>query len=338
LFWSSIDYLNVDKMVRFLLLTSASFFTAHMLGQDKDRRERLLRCIAWFSFVLLLYYAYYRCVLGVELRDKEGEVYANNYLEYGNHACILFIIFLSLAIFGSPKRLGIAIIGAGAALFALVAIGGRGPFTLALLAIPLLGFGLLLRSRGVLERLTRLVVFVSALIVIAVVGYMAFVQLQEPSAMWEQLHTLDRYQAQLLGDDTHSVDARLDGQRDAFRQWLEKPILGWGIGEFRVQHNFLIDPHNLGLEILMEVGIVGAFLFFSVCALAVMDCVRMAHEGTFRWFDAAIVLLFLTELFLHLTVEGYLADDRIFFAYLGLAIGLRRGVERRAHAVRQRLT
>ncbi len=330
LFWSSIYHLNVDKVVRFLLLTSPSFFAAHILAQDKNRQERLLRLLVWLSCAILLYYAYYRWILGVDVAaNVEGEDYANNYLEYNSHAGILFIVFLCLAVFGSPKQRGIAIIGSGAALFALVAIGGRGPFTSALLAIPLLALGLLLHPRGALQRLTRLMVLVSVLMVIAVFGYVGFVRVSGPSAVWEQLHTLDRYQAQLSGDETHSLDLRLNGQEDAFRQWQEKPILGWGIGEFRVQHNDLAYPHNLLLEILMEIGLVGAFLFVSVCAVAVIACVRAAQYGMSSWVDSGIALLFLADLGSHLTVEGYLADDRIFFAYVGLAIGLRQAAERR---------
>jgi O-antigen ligase len=324
LFWSSIDELNVDKTVRFLLLSIPSFFAAHTLARNKNCQGRLLRLLVGFSSAILLYYAYYRCILGIDVAaNKEGEDYADNYLEYSSHACIIFILFLSLAVFGSPKQLGIAIIGSSVALFALVAIGGRGPLSLALLAIPLLALGLLLRSRGALQRLKHLMVLVSALIVVAMVGYAGFVQLSEPNALWEQLHTLDRYQAQLSGDETHSLDVRLQGQRDAFRQWLEKPILGWGIGEFRVQHNDLAYPHNLLLEILMEIGLVGAFFFICMCAVAVIECIRMAQDGMSSWVHSGIALLFLTDLLLHLTVEGYLADDRVFFAYLGLVFGLR---------------
>jgi O-antigen ligase len=324
LFWSSIDELNVDKTVRFLLLSIPSFFAAHTLARNKNCQGRLLRLLVGFSSAILLYYAYYRCILGIDVAaNKEGEDYADNYLEYSSHACIIFILFLSLAVFGSPKQLGIAIIGSSVALFALVAIGGRGPLSLALLAIPLLALGLLLRSRGALQRLKHLMVLVSALIVVAMVGYAGFVQLSEPNALWEQLHTLDRYQAQLSGDETHSLDVRLQGQRDAFRQWLEKPILGWGIGEFRVQHNDLTYPHNLLLEILMEIGLVGAFFFICMCAVAVIECIRMAQDGMSSWVHSGIALLFLTDLLLHLTVEGYLADDRVFFAYLGLVFGLR---------------
>src|SRR5690348_11404905 len=67
LFWSSIDYLNVDKMLRFMLLTSPSFFVALLLSQDRNRRERLLRMLVCFSSALLIYYSYYRWVRGIDI-------------------------------------------------------------------------------------------------------------------------------------------------------------------------------------------------------------------------------------------------------------------------------
>src|SRR5260221_10944687 len=39
LFLSSIDQRNVDKILRFLLLTSASFFAAYIFALDRTRRE-----------------------------------------------------------------------------------------------------------------------------------------------------------------------------------------------------------------------------------------------------------------------------------------------------------
>jgi O-antigen ligase len=333
LFWSSIDPQNVDKTLRFLLLTSTSFFVARMLAQERKRRERLLRLLAWLSSAILLYYAYYRYILGIDISSAgPGErtpENANNYLEYNAHAGILFIIVLSAAVFGSRKQLGLAVIGCGAALFALVTVGGRGPLALSLLAIPLTALDLALQPRWGLRRMTRLIVLVSAVSSVALVGYMAVEQLQGPTAVREQLHTLERFEMQLSREHTDSMDERWEGQGFAFRQWQEKPVLGWGIGEFRVQNNYLKYPHNLFLEILMEMGLVGAFLFFSVCAVAVIECARTAREGRSGWADAAITLLFLTELTSHVTVQGYLADDRHFLAYMGMAIGLRGGTEDR---------
>ena len=337
LFWSSMDQRNVEKLTHFLLLASPSFFVAHLSAQDKPRRERLLRWLLWFSAAILMYYVYYRWILGINLADKQGEDYANNYIEYNSHANIVFILFVSLAVFGSPppKQLAIAIVGACAALFALLTIGGRGPLALALLAIPFLAIGLLLRARGGLPRLARLLGHACAVTGVAVLGYMVLVQSEGSSAAWEELRTLDRFEMQLSHESTDSMDVRLEAQEYAFEKWLEQPVTGWGFGEFRI-HSDLDYPHNLLLEILMEMGLVGAFLFFSVCAVAIIDCVRMARDGTSNFVDATIALLFLTQLVSHLTVQGYLGDDRIFLAFIGLAIGSRSGALEQIQSVRPR--
>jgi O-antigen ligase len=326
LFWSSLASLNTDKALRFLLLTSTSFFAAHMLAQDRDRRRRFARMLAWLSCAILLYYAYYRYVLGAaviagdELNTGRTPPDANNYLEYGSHACILFIIFLALAAFGSLKQLCAAVFGSGAMLYALLTIGGRGPLAAALLAFPLLVLGLLRRPARSLRRLSRLAALLSGLIALAAVGYVTLERLDgSGAALEQQLRTLDRYQS----EDTSSMDERLEGREFALRMWLEKPILGWGIGEFRVKDSYLEYPHNMLLEILAEMGIVGAFLFLAVCAVAVRDCLRIVRGRACDWTDAAIALLFLTQLALFLTVQGYLADDRAFFANMGLVVGSR---------------
>jgi O-antigen ligase len=329
LFWSSLDPLNIDKGWRFLLLTAPSFFAAHVLAQEPARRERLLRMVAWLSAVLLLYYVYYKHVLGIDMQSTSDMMHArvpedaNTYLEYSAHASILFIIFTALAVFGSVVQLSAAVGGAGAALYLLATIGGRGPLGIALLSIPLLAIGLLLRSSEVLGRMTRLTVVLLSLAGTAAIAYVMIVELEGAGPAVEQFRTLDRYQMQLSNEATDSMDERFEGQGFAFRQWLEKPIFGWGMGEFRVKDSYLKYPHNLLLEILMETGMVGVLIFFPICAAAVRACVRAARDSASGWVDASTGLLFLTDLVSHLSVQGYLADDRIFLAWAGIAVGQR---------------
>jgi O-antigen ligase len=322
--WSSLEAVNVDKAQRFILLTGTSFFAAHVIAQDRVRRRRLTRMLVWFSSAFLLYYVYLRYGLGINMQAG-SDMGSDNYLEYGSDASILFITCLTLAAFGSPQHLYGVVLGAGAALYALLIMGGRGPLAVALLALPLLLLGLIRRRTRSLRRLALL----SGLIALAAVGYVALVPGDGSSAYGEgRFRTLERYQAQLSREDTTSMDERGGGRDLAYRMWLEEPVLGWGIGEFKVIDTYLEYPHNLLLEILAEMGIVGAFLFFPICAVAVRDCVRIAGDRACDWVDAAIALLFLTELASHLTVQGYLADDRIFFAYIGLVIGSRTAVSR----------
>jgi O-antigen ligase len=343
-FWSSLDVRNVDKTLRFLLLTSTGYFAAQIVAQDTRRRERMLRLLMWFSCIILLYYAYYRYVIGTDLADPSasGRLPAdtNSYQQYSTHANILFTIFLSLGVLGSRGHLSVAIVGCGVGLFALLTIGGRGSLAQAIIAIPFLTVILLMGSQRILQRLARLSVLLTGLVAAAVIGYVLFVQLQGADATAQQLYTLERFEMQLSREHTDSMDERLEAQEFAFRQWQERPLFGWGMGEFRVQNSYLEYPHNLLLEILMEIGLVGAFLFFSACAIATIDCVRTAAQTAARsgWVDMAIALLLLTELVSHLTVQGYLADDRELLTYMGMAIGARWSARgREAHLLRGHL-
>jgi O-antigen ligase len=339
LFWSSLDPINTDKVVRFLFLTSPGFIVACMLAQDPQRRVRLVRLMAWVSCAILLYYTWYRYVLGIDIGQvptdpvQRGGEFVTNYAEFSEHAEILFILFLSLAVFGSRKQAIMAVIGLCAALFELISIGGRGSLTLAIFTIPLLAFGLVLRGRHAVVPLRRFAIMFAVLTAASAVVYFDMTGYSEQRAA--EFHTLDRYHQDLSGEDTHSLDVRAQGRDFALSQWLRKPLFGWGIGEFRVQENDLKYPHNLLLEILMELGVLGAFFFLATAASAAWVCIQIARNPAANWAEVAIALLFVTDLIWHLTVQGYLADDRIFFCYMGMAIGYgAAGVKRSAYSQR----
>jgi O-antigen ligase len=188
---------------------------------------------------------------------------------------------------------------------------------------------LALQSLRSLGRLARLAIFL-ALLAITCATVVLAVRANAPAQDLSRLRTISRFEAHFSGEDTSSMDERARGRQEALDQWLRKPAFGWGIGEFWVQENYLRYPHNLLLEILMELGIVGAFLFFWVAGIGVLACVRLASGPSTGWAEAAIGLLFLTQLASELTVEGYLANDRIFLAYLGLTIGCARFGQTRA--------
>ncbi|HXT82333.1 MAG TPA: O-antigen ligase family protein [Acetobacteraceae bacterium] len=325
LFWSSLDPINLDKAARFILLTGSGFFVACLLASDEVRRKRLLGAVAWLSFALVLYYLHYRYILGIDLmspeyswvdRQTEG---GDNYLEYGEHAAILFNVLLTLGALASWKQAVLAAIGSALPLAVLLSAGGRGPLALSAAAIVLLGLILFVRGQGFSRALGRLAGFVACLLVIGMIAYVSAGQ--DKDAELSGLHTVERYQAQLSGEDTYSMDLRADGRRFAFSQWLQKPVFGWGIGEFRVQDTLLRYPHNTLLEVLMELGLVGAYLYLGTIVPLVLQCWRMVRAPPTDWSDIAIVVLFITTLCWELTFAGYLADDRIFFAYAGMITG-----------------
>jgi len=331
--WSSLDSLNFDKLARFLLLTSPSYFMACMIAQDPVRRARLVRMLAWVSCAIVGYYAFYRYALGVDMQSRT-EPTGDNYLEYGEQASTLFITVLALGVLGTRKQIPIAILGMGATLFLLLTLGSRGPLLFALMAVPLLGLGVLVRLRSLASRFTRLAVLIGGVLALGALGYLAAEQSGvAPGEISSGFRTLERIQLQLSRESTTSLDERAQGQEFALEQWLKKPMLGWGIGEFRVENDYLKYPHNLLLEILMEMGIIGGALFASGCAISLWACARIARDRTAGWVEAAVALLFVTDLVSHLTVQGYLADDRIFFALTGMAVVACREPSRRRAAL-----
>ena len=63
-----------------------------------------------------------------------------------------------------------------------------------------------------------------------------------------------------------SSDVRLNIDRDAFRMFLKKPVLGWGLGTFPVVYpqfrtfytnSFVNEAHNDYLQLLTEMGLLG---------------------------------------------------------------------------------
>lgn len=324
-FWSSLDPINIEKALRSVLLTGSTFFIACMLGQHAASRARLVRLIALLSVAILAFYLYQRFAVGTTSGSIESGALdrvpeaGTNYVENAEHAWLLFTICLTLAVLGRPGQYLGALAGLGAAGALLTITGGRGPLLLSVLSVPLLAAGVVAARRDAARRLGRLTVLLVLLAGSGALGYVMLASGSEAEA--EQFHTLQRIDAQVSGEATRSMDIRAQGRQHAFDQWLQKPLFGWGIGEYTIQVPDLRYPHNLVLELLMETGIVGAALFLGAAAAAVTACVRIALDGRTGWADAALALMFLTDLGSRVTVQGYLADDRMLFGYMGVIVG-----------------
>ncbi len=328
-FWSSLEPKNIDKVWRFALVGVSGYFFASVLAQEQERRERLVRLMIGFSAALMAYYAYHRWVVGVSTWELEntGRIRGNNYLEYGNHAAYVFFGCLALVVYGPRRWLLPALAGAVVSLFLLTLIGARGALVFSVLAIPLAAASLFLCRSKFKSGFRRIILLLVVLAAMAWVGYAALVAVKGFSGAAEQLYTLERLGLQLSNEATYSLDVRAEGRDLAFRRWLELPLLGWGMGEFRIQHS-LDYPHNLLLETLMEMGLAGAALFVPAQLIALFACWRIARDPDATWVDMAIVLKFVTEFVSHMTVEGYLGDNRMYFALLAMAVCLTRARSR----------
>lgn len=100
---------------------------------------------------------------------------------------------------------------------------------------------------------------------------------------------------------------RLDLWPAAWNLFIEKPILGIGVGQFPALSGFEIYPHNGFLSILVELGLVG----FLVYAMLVWSVLKRSFRGSLKW----IPLIVMSGL-LPVIMTGVWERNTIFFVCL----------------------
>lgn len=246
----------------------------------------------------------------------------------------------------SGRRRGVVLVAAAVAVAVLTAAlllsGSRGAWLALLLALPVCLSGAWLRRRSL--RPVQAALGLSMLAVLLVGGESVARRLGDDAAAYRAL--IVTVQA---GDDAaaerawrgiphNSVGLRLHLWRLAFDSWRQQPLLGHGLGV----HRELIDGspdsglrqmahlHNLYLDLIVRLGVVGLLLAAAVPGSLALGLRRAVRDGL----QAPDVLRFLLGV-LVLTAVWSLFDSRLFtldfrlYTLLlgGIALGL--GLPRR---------
>ena len=132
-------------------------------------------------------------------------------------------------------------------------------------------------------------------------------------------HTFNRLLAftQLgMGD---SVEVRVQSYTHAIKYWNQAPFWGFGIGSWPVLYDSMdlrSYPHNIFLEILVELGLVGVVLF---SAFILKACSYVAPLKSIADKQISITLLMLISFTLiNAMISGDIPDNRDLFACIGL--------------------
>jgi O-antigen ligase len=138
--------------------------------------------------------------------------------------------------------------------------------------------------------------------------------------------TLRRMTLLVDGSLGSSAQGRLECYEAAVRLWWERPLLGHGLGAWPLlylQSDVRAYPHNLVLELLVELGLCGLVLFGTVMVAA------MRSLGSLRRIAAdplrMTILMMLIGALGNAMVSGDLSDNRFLFGVLGLACLPRQG-------------
>ena len=99
---------------------------------------------------------------------------------------------------------------------------------------------------------------------------------------------------------------------------MKNPIFGNGIGSWPILMNFRDEPgypHNIFIEIAVELGLIGLVLFITL----IMFAIRKLSLYNYLCNNLLKMMIFLIFcfLFLRTLVSGEINDHRAFFAILG---------------------
>ncbi len=285
---------------------------ALIIGGQDNRLYRFCGILVFFS-VWMAAELVGLIVSGNILEEWE---FASNYLGFGRLLGLSVIVLLCMLLWWPMGKVPRAIAGALSVFIIsiLMISGGRGPFlaTLAVFVVPLirdikpLKYGL---------RIHRNLITISTLLVAVLAGFV-FV-----GNRYFGFTTVDRIWVLMEDGGGGSTRERIWLFGKAWDLFLESPIIGHGIGNF----GFLLGwgdvrayPHNIVLEILVELGLVGLFLFiwYLAASLKGLTLARLRSDP-----GAALVLMLFLNAAANSLVSGDLPDNRMFFALLGLCAG-----------------
>lgn len=285
---------------------------AVIIAQDQRRLVRFLVLVLLFSGWIAIESTM------VYLRASfHWFIYAlgSGYLGLGRVVGLGASIVLAYGLFFAqrPLQKAAASVLFGYYVFVLLILGGRGPFLAALLgaSVPLLTGVRLSPSNGVfLRRYTIPLLWIG----VAGVGVATYLYTTGAATM-----TLGRLFALFRSVSEGSAGVRLWGFTNAIALWFKAPLFGQGIGAFPVLVGNIdqrLYPHNLILEILAELGVVGLFLYGAMLSYVfwALGPLSLIRRDPFRM----LILMLFVNVFVNAMVSGDIPDNRLLFGILGL--------------------
>jgi len=103
----------------------------------------------------------------------------------------------------------------------------------------------------------------------------------------------------MFSNNSIKADERTQMMHDAIALWSEKPLLGWGINQFRSISGWDTYSHNNYVEILVNNGLIGLIVYYSVFLSIIIIIIKQYKNSVgnekykvFWCFIVIIVLLF----------------------------------------------
>jgi len=311
--WSPGEVYKISKVCRFCTLTFWSLFASSIIISNNTQRVKRFFVVLLIFSILISFEG-----LSVYLKsDGKSTVHAfnTNYLGFGRVIGIGFIIVFTHMLFNLKKYfyqiLGLTILSFF--IWLLLNSGGRGPLLSILIVIfiaLIIGLRFTFNAKIVIKNyIPYIVIFI--LILIILFSYL-FIS-------GSRLVTIKRVSTIFIKEDMgSSIALRLQYYRSSLSLWMKNPIFGNGIGSWPILMDFGDKPgypHNIFIEIAVELGLLGLVLFVTLIMFAIHKLSLHNHIRN-NSLEMMIFLIF-CFLFLRTLVSGEINDHRVFFAILG---------------------
>ncbi|MBW3631353.1 MAG: O-antigen ligase family protein, partial [Gemmatimonadetes bacterium] len=164
-----------------------------------------------------------------------------------------------------------------------------------------------------LPRLNRRILLLVALLTVGVAWTYRYM------AAGGKTTTLARFAVLLEAGRGKSASERLEYQSLANSLWQERPVTGHGFGSWSALVGSPIaadHPHNIVLEIAVELGVVGLLVFAALlvsCWIAFRSPVPLRADPL-----RTLALMLVVNAAVNAQFSGNLLDNRTLFAFLGL--------------------
>jgi len=298
---------SLSKVLRFGLLTGWAFFGMSLIiATESERAKRFLGIFTIYALIMTVE------ALRIYISSGRGlgfvTAFGSNYIALGRIVgAASLIVFVRLLFSKKLINILFLVIAFSLMIITVCVSGSRGPLLAVAFALLVLLFISVFGKPSYWRRLIFIIILIFAMISVAYSQGL--------------LDTTVLRFGKLLSETTTDANARLDLYNGALVVWSDNPIIGVGIGGFPVKYGFGDQrgyPHNIILEVLSELGLIGLLLlvlFFYTC-FRTLPVLRYLNKHPVLLIS---VLLF-SQTFFNAMISGDLNDNRLLFTFAGLLL------------------
>ncbi|WP_157843061.1 O-antigen ligase family protein [Bacillus sp. FJAT-44742] len=310
LFWSlSTDY-ALEKILHLGTLTLFAFVgSCFVISTNYFRYRKFIMLLLLFS----LFISIQTIIFLFNSPNSSVEILGNNHINIGRILGMGAIVTLSILLFKQSNKKQRLVLWF---LFLLqispiLYIGSRGPLISLLLVVALFALWKCFHRK----RIKKSFIISSSFVLTSIIVILPFIDINFVNL--QAVNRLFGIVSSFQSGDSGSASTRLDFYNHALIAWTNNIFVGNGIGSWPVLYGFgdvNYYPHNILLEILTELGLIGLVIFFIFISFPVL--IRRKVR-----INKIAFSLFLFYLF-NAMFTGDLNDNRLLFAFLGMSFRL----------------